>query len=1089
MAAKPKTPAFGAGLQVLFDRAAQTVREQVGILPNPLSARSRALRSRNADAKATPGICPYCAVGCATLVYHRGNTIVDIEGNPASPINGGTLCAKGAATYQLHVNPERWTTCKYRAPGATEWQEVSLEWAMASIARRVRETREATFQEVDERGRRVNRTMAIASLGGATLDNEENYLIAKLFRSLGVPFVENQARMSHSSTVPGLGTSFGRGGAATFLMDLQHADLIVIQGSNFAESHPVGFRFVTAAQAKGAMVVHVDPRFTRTSALADLHVPLRSGTDIAFLGGLINYVLEHERYFKEYVLRYTNAAFVVNDEYRDSEDLEGIFSGLDPEKGTYDLSTWGYEVGSGGEHEPARPKRDDTLRHPRCVLNLVRRHYRRYTPEMVERICGTPQEQFLRVAELLCENSGRERTAVFCYAMGWTQHTVGVQNVRAGGILQSLLGNIGRPGGGILALGDHASIQGSTDNATLYDLLPGYLEAPSLERGDVDFATWCRNNTPRTGWWNNFPKYAVSFMKAWYGQAATRENDWAFDYLPKNTGDHSHLPMFVAMKDGTVRGLFLFGQNPAVGGPNAEFQRNAMAKLDWLVVRDNFETESAAFWKRPGVDPKQIPTEVFFIPAAAIAEKAGTLTNTMRLVQFHEKAVDPPDECRSDLGFVYQLGKRLKGLYAESSARRDRPILDMTWDYEHHDARERRLGEPDVEAVMREMNGYDVAARTQLAGFAQCCDDGSTACGCWIYAGMYPGAGENLTRRRRGDDWVSPEWAWAWPANRRLLYNRASADPAGKPWSERKKYVWWDAERGAWTGYDVPDFPADKAPTTPAEPGGFGIDAHDGASPFIMNADGVAQLFAATGACDAPLPTHYEPRESPVPNALYPKAQVNPVLKEWCRRDNPYHEVGDPRYPYVITTYRLTEHQTAGAMTRWLPWLAELQPELFCEISPELAVERGIRNGAWMTIETARGEVEAKALVTGRMQPLRLGEGRYVHQIGLPWHFGFQGVATGDTPNILPPLVADPNVSIHEGKAFTCNVRPGRRNAAHAYAADDDVPQGQRNPMGSPSRPGAVAATSAESTQAGVVPPAVVTAAARLAASRAEEGP
>ena len=863
-------------------------------------------------------------------------------------------------------------------------------------------------------------------------------------------------------------------------MDLQNSDLIVIQGSNFAECHPVGFRFVMKAKAKGAKIVHVDPRFTRTSAMADLHVPIRSGTDIAFLGGLINYVLEHERYFKEYVLNYTNASFIVNDDYRDSEDLDGVFSGLDADHGAYDLSTWRYELESGAENEAPRPKRDPTLQNSHCVLNIMRRHYARYTPEMVERICGSPQEKFLELAELLCTNSGREKTAVFCYAMGWTQHSVGVQNIRAGGILQSLLGNMGRPGGGVMALRGHASIQGSTDNATLYDLFPGYLKAPTLEKGETDFATWCRNQTPRTGWWNNFPKYAVSFMKAWYGDAATRENDWAYDYLPKNTGDHSHMPMFVGMKDGTVRGLLLFGQNPAVGGQNAEFQRNAMAKLDWLVVRDIFEIESAAFWKREGVDPKQIPTEVFFMPSACIAEKAGTLTNTMRLVQFHEKAVDPPGDCRSDLGFVYQLGKRLKELYATSAQRRDRPILDMTWDYDHPDARERALGDPDVEAVMREMNGYRTDTGEQLKGFAECKDDGSTACGCWIYSGMYPTPAENLTRRRKGDQWVSLEWAWSWPSNRRQIYNRASADPEGKPWSERKKYVWWDEAQSKWVGYDVPDFPLTKAPSTPAKADGSGIDAHDGASPFIMNPDGVAQLFAPTGTVDAPMPTHYEPKESPVGNALYPHAQYNPVLKQWRRRDNPYHDIGDPRYPYVITTYRLTEHHLSGAMSRWLPWLAELQPELFCEISPELAVERGIRNGEWVTIETARAEVEAKALVTGRMQPIRLGKGRFVHQVGLPWHWGTQGVVTGDTPNDLPPLVADPNVSIHEGKAFTCNVRPGRRSTAHPFAADDDVPLGQRNPLGTPTRPGAVEASSgSEAISAQIVSPETIMAASR----------
>ena len=457
--------------------------------------------------------------------------------------------------------------------------------------------------------------------------------------------------------MPGLGTLYGRGGATTFLMDLQFSDLIVIQGSNFAENHPVGFRFVTKAKERGATVVHVDPRFTRTSALADLYIPIRSGTDIAFTGGLINYVLQHDAYFKEYVHAFTNATYIVDEQFADTEDLDGLFSGFESETNTYDTKTWKYELedgqsdedsgvdrgqqagdapaqGGAPQHRGKRPKKDPTLQHPRCALNLLKKHFARYAPEMVERICGSPQASSLRLAELLVQNSGPERTAVYCYAMGWAQHTVGVQNIRAAATLQALLGNTGRPGGGIMALRGHASIQGSTDIATLYDSLPGYIKAPSLERGESSFAQWRKNWTPQTGWWANWPKYAISMMKAWYGDAARADNDWAFDYLPKNTGDHSHQPMFFTMKDGGIDGLVLYGQNPAVGGQNAGLQRAAMERLKWLVVRDLFETESAAFWKREGTDPATVATEVFFMPCAGVAEKAGTFTNTQRLVQF-----------------------------------------------------------------------------------------------------------------------------------------------------------------------------------------------------------------------------------------------------------------------------------------------------------------------------------------------------------------------------------------------------------------------------------------------------------------------
>jgi formate dehydrogenase major subunit len=708
------------------------------------------------------------------------------------------------------------------------------------------------------------------------------------------------------------------------------------------------------------------------------------------------------------------------------------------------------------------PKKDPTLQHPRCALNLLKRHFARYTPEMVERVCGTPQEQFLTLCELVVANGGRERTLAYCYAMGWAQHTVGVQNIRAAATLATLMGSTGRPGGGIMALRGHASIQGSTDIATLYDLLPGYIKAPSLERGEDTFETWSANQTRPTGWWVNWPKYAVSQMKAWFGDAATAENGWCFDYLPKITGDHSHQPMFVTMKDGGIEGLLLWGQNPAVGGQNAGLQRAALGELKWMVCQDLFETETAAFWKREGVDPASIGTEVFFMPAASVAEKAGTFTNTQRLVQFHEKAVDPPGEAHSDLAFAYDIVRRLKALYADSTNPLDRPILDITMDYESDDPHERARREPDVEKIMREINGTNLATGAHLKSFVELKDDGSTAAGAWIYTGYFPTPEENLTRRRTGDDWVSLEWAWAWPANRRNLYNRASADPDGNPWSERKKYVWWDEAAQKWTGYDVPDFIATKPPSYRAPAGATGMEAHDGTAPFLLQEYGVAELFGVQGTVDGPFPTHYEPRESPVRNALYPGVQINPVLKQWKRRDNPYHEVADERYPFVLTTYRVTEHHLSGAMTRWSPWLAELQPELFCEISPELAVERNIRNREWVTISTARAEIEARALVTGRMKPFKLGPKQFVHQIGVPMHFGFKGEVTGDSANLLIALVGDPNVSIHESKALTCNVRPGRRHAAQPGVADEAVAQDERRTLGAPERPGAVHAPTHE---------------------------
>ena len=547
--------------------------------------------------------------------------------------------------------------------------------------------------------------------------------------------------------MPGLGTSFGRGGATTNQMDVRFADAILIMGSNMAECHPVSFRFVIQAKLNGAKIIHVDPRFTRTSAMADLYAPLRAGTDIVFLGGLIRYVLEEKKYFKDYVVAYTNAATLISEEFQDTEDLEGLFSGYDPERKEYDPTTWRYDAPP--RDRPANPpirdlndpttysgrtgkltklsRTDPTLEDPRCVFQILRRHYARYTPELVERVCGTPRALFVQVAEALSHASGPDRTGVICYAVGWTQHTTGVQTIRAATILHSLLGNIGRPGGGILALRGHASIQGSTDIPTLYNLLPGYLNTPSALKNHDTLHDYIETEITPTSYWINFPKFIVSLLKAWFGEAATRENDYGFGWLPRNVGDHSHLPMFVAMAEGTIRGFLAMGQNPAVGGQNASFQRRALAKLDWLVVRDLYETETATFWKdspevtRGEVKPEDIATEVFLLPAAATAEMDGTYTNTQRLLQWHDRAADPPGDARSDLWFTVHLGLRLKALYAESKQERDRPIQALTWDYidEEENADWRVKDEPSAARVLKEMNGYHVGTGKPLKGFSR----------------------------------------------------------------------------------------------------------------------------------------------------------------------------------------------------------------------------------------------------------------------------------------------------------------------------------------------------------------------------------
>ncbi len=856
-----------------------------------------------------------------------------------------------------------------------------------------------------------------------------------------------------------------------------------------AECHPVGYQWVMEAKKRGAKVIHVDPRFTRTSATADQHVPIRAGSDVAFLGGLVNHVLSNDLQFHEYVLAYTNAATIVGESYRDTEDLDGIFSGYDEESGSYSPQTWAYatpdgqghnpldsgppgaadragavdegvggpagthetgEAGSAGEQhgsggpslEHAQVRRDETLQDPHCVFQILKRHYARYTPEAVADICGISVEDFLQVARSVTANSGRERTTAFCYAVGWTHHTLGAQFIRTASILQLLLGNIGRPGGGIMALRGHASIQGSTDIPTLFNLLPGYLPMPMAGRhGTLAEYLESVSSKEQKGFWAEADAYTVSLLKSWWGDAATADNDWAYDYLPRLTGPHGTYRTVMDMIDDKVEGYFLLGQNPAVGSAHGKMQREGLSHLKWLVVRDFQLIESATFWKDgPEIETgemrtEDIATEVFFMPAATHVEKSGSFTQTQRLLQWHHKAVEPPGDCQSELHFFYDLGKRVRALLADSTDERDRPLLDLTWDYP-----EEASGEPDPEAVLQEVNGRHLTgnqAGELLPGYTALKADGSTASGCWIYCGVY-GDGTNGADHRtpgREQSVVAPDWGWAWPMNRRIIYNRASADPGGRPWSERKKYLYWDAEKGSWAGPDVPDFPASTAPGYRPEPGTGGSKGLAGDDPFVMQADGKAWLFAPKGLVDGPLPTHYEPQESPVPNLLYGQ-QSNPARQVFPRPDNLWApSAGAPGtevYPYVFTTYRLTEHHTAGGMSRWLPFLSELQPEMFCEVSPELARERGLANGGWATIVSARSAIEARVLVTERMTPLTVG-GRTLHQVGLPYHWAVGGgIVTGDSANDLLGVALDPNVQIQESKVGSCDIRAGRRPRGRA---------------------------------------------------------
>jgi formate dehydrogenase major subunit len=849
--------------------------------------------------------------------------------------------------------------------------------------------------------------------------------------------------------VPGLGTSFGRGGATTAQQDLQNADAILIMGSSMAENHPVGFQWVMEARERGAKIIHVDPRYTRTSAMADIWVPLRAGSDILFLGGLINYVLQNNREFHEYVAHYTNASTLLRDDFRDTEDLDGLFSGWDADKKKYDPDTWlyrgapkkkdasaqpghspvagGHGKDRGGEAEEAsKAEYDATLQDPRCVFQVLKRHFARYTPEVVEQCCGVPKKIFLKAAEAFTSASGPEKTGAICYAVGWTQHSKGVQIIRSAAILQLLLGNIGRPGGGILALRGHASIQGSTDIPTLYDILPGYLPMPFFEADSHKLQNYIQKHSSRTGLWANFDKYIISLLKAWYGHAATAANDFGFHWLPRVTGDHSHFGYWLEMLEGKMEGLFVMGQNPAVGAGGGQIQRKALAKLKWLVVRDLVETETASFWydspevERGELSPESIETEVFLFPAAGTAEKEGTFTNTQRLLQYRNQAVDPPGDARSETWFVYHLGRMLKERAGHDQRPRNAGLHALTWNYSTQGKNE----EPAVEEILQEINGCGVSDGKLLPGFKALKNDGSTACGCWIYSGVFPKPGQNKANERKPNDYLGHGWGFAWPNDCRIIYNRASARPDGKPWSERKKLVWWDDQKREWTGLDTPDYGKNTAPDAqPDLEHGTGTEALGGASPFILHPDGRGWLYVPSGLKDGPLPTHYEPLESVLSNPLYGQ-QNDPAANKKERPDNRYaHSPGDPRYPHVLTTYRLTEHHTAGGMSRTLPHLAELQPELFTEISPELAEEAGLAHGSSAIIRTPRAAIEARVLVTPRMRPLMVG-GRRVHQVGLPYHWGYRGQVTGDVVNDLLAINQEPNVRINETKALVCSITP-----------------------------------------------------------------
>ncbi len=801
-------------------------------------------------------------------------------------------------------------------------------------------------------------------------------------------------------------------------VDIKNADIILIMGGNAAEAHPCGFKWVTEAKAhRGAKLIVVDPRFTRSASVADVYAPIRTGTDIVFLGGVIRYLLEKDQIQHEYVRNYTDLSFIVREDFSFEN---GLFSGYDAEKRRYDKSSWDYERGEDGY-----VKTDPTLQHPRCVYQLMKQHYARYTPETVERVCGTPQAKFLQICEMLASTAPANRVATILYALGWAQHSIGAQIIRTAAMMQLLLGNIGMPGGGINALRGHSNIQGLTDLGLMSNLLPGYLTLPNEAEQDLPQYLAARTLKPlrpnQMSYWQNYPKFFVSLMKAWWGKAATAENNWAYDYLPKLDKLYDLLQVVELMAQGKMNGYICQGFNPLAAAPNKAKVLEGLAKLKYLVVMDPLATETSEFWRNAGesnpVDPSQIQTEVFRLPTTCFAEEDGSLVNSGRWLQWHWKGAEPPGEARSDIEIMAELFLRIRERYRREGGAFPAPILDLWWPYANE-------ANPTPEELAKEYSGKALVdlpdpkdparivrrAGEQLAGFAELRDDGSTACGCWIFSGSWGPTGNLMARRDNSDPTGIGQtlgWSWAWPANRRILYNRASADLQGRPFDPQRKLIYWNGK--AWAGADVPDFKVDEPPDS-------------GMGPFIMNPEGVARFFARAGMTEGPFPEHYEPFETPLGyNPLHPKtpaATSNPAARVFARDLADMGKVEE--FPHVATTYRLTEH--FHFWTKNVRLNAIVQPEQFVEIGEALAKELGIANGERVKVSSKRGYIKAVALVTKRIRPLTI-EGRTVHHVGIPIHWGFVGIAKpGFLANTLTPSVGDGNIQTPEFKSFLVKV-------------------------------------------------------------------
>jgi formate dehydrogenase major subunit len=787
----------------------------------------------------------------------------------------------------------------------------------------------------------------------------------------------------------------------------------LIQGSNAAENHPISFKWLMKAKEHGAKIIHVDPRFTRTSARADFYTALRSGTDIAFLGGMIKYILENEKYFRDYVVNYTNAPFIVDERF---DFKDGLFSGYDPSTRKYDRSTWTYKKDANGI-----PEKDFSLQNPRCVFQLLKKHYSRYNLEKVSSITGTPVEDLKTVYEMFSSTGVKDKAGTVMYALGQTHHTTAVQNIRTLCMIQLLLGNIGICGGGVNAMRGEPNVQGSTDFAILSHYLPAYLAAPRASLQSLQ--DYLKRNTPTTSdprsanWWQNYPKYMVSLLKAWYADKATKENDFGYSWVPKldDGQDCTILNMIDSMYEKKIKGLICIAQNPAVSLPNANKVREAMTYLDWQVHVNIFDNETASFWKGPGLNPKKVKTEVFLLPAAASVEKQGSQANSGRWVQWKYEAAKAPGEAIYTGDIVIRIVAKLKELYKKEKGTFPDPILNLKWDYTDS------KGRFDPVKVAKAVNGYflediTIGGKTYKKGecvpsFALLQADGKTSCGSWINSGQFSQDGTNLMARRKKDDptglGLYPQWSWAWPVNRRIIYNRASVDLTGKPYNPKRPLLAW--VDGKWVG-DIPD-----GPWPPME------DTKNGKYPFIMKPDGVSSLFGP-GLGDGPFPEHYEPLEGPLPKNLMSSQMSSPIIKIFAKECDKYSGC-DPRFPFVMTTYSSTEHWCTGAITRWQSWLTEAQPQVYVEISEELAQMKGIKNGEKVKVESVRGSLTCVAMVTPRFRPFKCGD-QVIHQVGMTFNYGWLFPKDcGDSANLLTPTVGDGNTGTPEYKAFMVNVR------------------------------------------------------------------